>query len=152
MNTMKKYFSVVMIVTLALLDVYGTADAQRRNDRDVRDALRNHNSKIDDLEYNLRYQMQTTSRSNAQVSQAMDDIRDLRDATKDFEDNLYRRRENGDDVERIIAAAQQIEQTLARLEQSYANRPVKDIRRTYFTVVPQRGGYTFAVTRQTYFR
>ncbi|REJ93044.1 MAG: hypothetical protein DWQ34_10965 [Planctomycetota bacterium] len=47
---------------------------------------------------------------------------------------------------------QKTEQQLARLERSYANRSVKEIRRTYFTVVPQGNGYSFAVTRQLYFR
>lgn len=46
----------------------------------------------------------------------------------------------------------QTEQLLARLELSFANRAAKDIRRTYFVVVSQRNGYTFAVTRQTYLR
>lgn len=41
-------------------------------------------------------------------------------------------------------------QLLGTIEQQYANRSAKEIRRTYFVVVPQGGGYTFAVTRQTY--
>ena len=47
---------------------------------------------------------------------------------------------------------QKTEQLLARLERSYANRSVKEIRRTYFTVVRQGNGFSFAVTRQLYFR
>lgn len=43
-------------------------------------------------------------------------------------------------------------QLLGTIEQNYANRSAKDIRRTYFAVVPQGGGFTFAVTRQTYLR
>lgn len=41
-------------------------------------------------------------------------------------------------------------QLLGTIEQNYANRPAKEIRRTYFVVNPQGGGYTFVVTRQTY--
>lgn len=44
------------------------------------------------------------------------------------------------------------EQLLARLEQSYANRSPREIRRTYFVVVPQGNSFTFAVTRQQYLR
>ena len=44
------------------------------------------------------------------------------------------------------------EQLLARLERDYRNRSVKEIRRTYFTVIPQGNGFAFAVTRQLYFR
>ena len=43
-------------------------------------------------------------------------------------------------------------QLLGTIEQNYANRSAKDIRRTYFVVTPQGGGYTFTVTRQTYLR
>ena len=44
------------------------------------------------------------------------------------------------------------EQLLARLELAYANRPVKEIRRTYFTVRSDGNGYKFVVTRQLYLR
>src|SRR5205085_12270420 len=101
----------------------GIADAQRRNDRDVRDALRSLNSKIDDLENDLRYRAQSTSTPNGEVSGAMDDIRSLRDATRQFEDNMYRHRENGDDVNRIIDAARPISDFL-RVNQQ--NRRVED--------------------------
>jgi hypothetical protein len=46
----------------------------------------------------------------------------------------------------------QTEQLLAQAERSYANRPEREIRRTYFVIVPRGGGYSFAVTHQTYFR
>jgi hypothetical protein len=42
------------------------------------------------------------------------------------------------------------ENTLAQLELAYRNRPVKQIRRTYFAVEPEGTGYRFAVTRQIY--
>lgn len=44
------------------------------------------------------------------------------------------------------------EQLLLRLERSYANRSPREIRRTYFVVIPQGNSFTFAVTRQQYFR
>ena len=44
------------------------------------------------------------------------------------------------------------EALLARLEREFANRPVDQIRRTYYVVSPERGGYQFKVTRQSYFR
>lgn len=42
------------------------------------------------------------------------------------------------------------ENLLAQLEASYRNRPVKQIRRTYFVVEPEGQGYRFSVTRQIY--
>lgn len=43
-------------------------------------------------------------------------------------------------------------QLLGTIEQNYANRSSKEIRRTYFAVIPQGSGFSFAVTRQTYLR
>lgn len=45
-----------------------------------------------------------------------------------------------------------VEQMLARLELGYRNRPVEQIRRTYFVVEQEGDGYKFVVTRQTYFQ
>ena len=47
---------------------------------------------------------------------------------------------------------QQTEQRLLRLEKGYADREFQDIRRTYFEVVKQGGGYDFKVTQQSYLR
>lgn len=41
-------------------------------------------------------------------------------------------------------------QLLGTIEHRYANRSAKEIRRTYFVVMPEAGGFTFAVTKQTY--
>jgi hypothetical protein len=52
-----------------------------------------------------------------------DDIRILRDSVREFEDNLDRRRENRDDVNRMIDAARRIDQFLKECPQ---NRRVED--------------------------
>lgn len=44
------------------------------------------------------------------------------------------------------------EEQLAKLEHDYANRPTRDIRRTYFSVEPKGAKFEFVVTRQAYFR
>jgi len=44
------------------------------------------------------------------------------------------------------------ERLLLRKERSYANRPVTQIRRTYFVVRRKGSAYEFVVTRQRYFR
>lgn len=100
-----------------------SVDAQRRNDRDIRDAVRSLNSKIEDFEYNLRYQMQSSSANNTRVADVSDEIRDLRDAVQQFQDNYDRRRENRDDVNRIAEAARRVEQFLKANPQ---NRRVED--------------------------
>jgi septal ring factor EnvC (AmiA/AmiB activator) len=78
------------------LGLAGIAEAQKRNDKDIRDAVRSLDSKIDDFESNLRYQMQSSSQNNGQIADAGDEIRDLRDSVQHFQDNYDRKRENRD--------------------------------------------------------
>lgn len=101
----------------------GLVNAQRRNDRDIRDALRSLSSKLDDFEQNARYQMQSSSTNNGQVADLSDNVRTLRDSVMDFQDNFDRRRENRDDVNKIIDAAQRISSFLSSNPQ---NRRVED--------------------------
>ena len=48
--------------------------------------------------------------------------------------------------------SRELETLLTKTETSFANRVVKDIRRTYFKVQPAGSGYEFVVTRQLYTR
>src|SRR5438046_1083111 len=124
MNNRIRIFSTAAAMVLGLLLTSdGIADAQSRNDREVRDALRSLNSRIEDFENDLGYRMQTTSSPNGQVSGVMNNIRSLRDATRGFEDNLYQHRENRDDVNHILAAAKPID---AFLRANPQNRQVDD--------------------------
>jgi hypothetical protein len=43
------------------------------------------------------------------------------------------------------------ENLLAVREKAYSNRPIRQIRRTFFTVISSGGGYDFEVTRQVYY-
>lgn len=108
---MKKLTNKLIYITLfsaIILGVTTAADAQRRNERDIRDSLRSLNSKLDDFEYNLRNQTQNNSGSRDDLSAMEDNIRALRDAIYDFQDNFDRKRENRDDVKKIVDAAQAI--------------------------------------------
>ncbi len=106
--------------------VFGTASmahAQARNEREVRDALRSLSSRIDDFEYDLRYQMQSSSQNGDELADVADDIRDLRDSVKQFQNNFDRRRENRDDVASIVTSARQINTFISASGQ---NRRVTD--------------------------
>ena len=123
MNRFKKTFSLSLVVMSMLLGIAGLADAQRRNDRDIRDSLRSLNSKIDDFEQNARYQMQSSSSNNGQIADLSDNVRALRDRVQQFQDNFDRRRENRDDVNEIVDAARRINEFLGTNPQ---NRRVED--------------------------
>jgi TolA-binding protein len=116
-------FLTAILTTLALgLGLAGAASAQR-NERDIRDAIRALNSKLDDFEYNLRYQMQTNSEANTQITGVADDIRALRDRIYELNQNVDRRRDNRDDMNRIVGAALRVNETMQTVT---ANRRIQD--------------------------
>ncbi|MFN2502545.1 MAG: hypothetical protein ABR530_11120, partial [Pyrinomonadaceae bacterium] len=123
MNKIRNRFLLSVVTASMMLGFVGSADAQRRNERDVRDAVRSLNSRLDDFEYNLRDQMRSISAPDGQIAAATDDIRNLRDSVQRFEENLDRRRENRDDVNNIVAAARQVDSFLQANPQ---NRRVQD--------------------------
>lgn len=123
MKSHKTSIWTALMVAVFVLSGVGTADAQRRNERDIRDTIRSLNSRIDDLEYNLREHMRSNSEANTDVQFAGDVMRELRDAVRDFEQNFDRRRENRDDVNRIISKARHMGDVLTRYP---SNRRIED--------------------------
>src|SRR6187455_1917470 len=113
MQRIRETFSLSIVVVSMVLGMVGIADAQKRNDKDIRDAVRILNSRIEDFETNLRYQMQSSSASTGQVSAVSDSIRSLRNNVQHFQDSYDRKRETRDDVNEIIAAALRIEDFLS---------------------------------------
>jgi hypothetical protein len=112
MKRTKSFLTAAVMAAAVIFGIAGVADAQRRNDRDLRDAVRALNTKLDDFETNLRYHMQSNSEAQVQITGVTDDIRALRDAVQDYEENLNRRRENRDDVGKIITAARRVNETM----------------------------------------
>jgi uncharacterized protein YqeY len=84
------------------------ATGQRKNDRVVRDTIRSLNSKIDDFEANYEYQLKSSSADQEEIDYLRGDVRQLKDSLNDFESNLDARRENMDDVTRVIDSASTI--------------------------------------------
>ncbi len=123
MKSFKNRMSFSVVILSMVVGLSGLAAAQKRNDRDIRDAVRSLNSKIEDFETNLRYQMQSNSSNNSQVSAISGDIRALRNTIQQFQDLYDRKRENRDDVGSIVGAAQRIDQFIQSNPQ---NRRVED--------------------------
>ncbi|HVF47130.1 MAG TPA: hypothetical protein VNA17_06160 [Pyrinomonadaceae bacterium] len=123
MKRIRYTFTVSLVVMSMVLGLASLNHAQRRNDRDIRDAVRSLNSTIDDFEYNLRYQLESGSADNGRVASVAQDIRELRDSVRRFQDNFDRRRDNRDDVNDIAAAARRVDQFVSNTSQ---NRRVQD--------------------------
>ena len=123
MKNLKNTLSFTVMILSLVLGLTGLASAQKRDDRDIRDAVRSLNSKIEDFETNLRYQMQSTSANGDQLSDVTSDIRALRNSVQQFQDYYDRKRENRDDVNSIVAAARRIDEFMRSSRQ---NQRVED--------------------------
>lgn len=123
MKNLKNSLSFTVMILSLVLGLSGLASAQKRDDREIRDAIRSLNSKIEDFETNLRYQMQSTSASGDQLSDVTSDIRALRNSVQQFQDYYDRKRENRDDVSSIVAAARRIDEFMRSSRQ---NQRVED--------------------------
>ncbi len=110
MRSIKNTFSLSLVVLSLVLASAGLADAQKRNEKEVRDSIRSLNTNIDNFEYDLRYQMQSNSSNDGQLSDVSGDIRTLKDSVSQFQKNLDQRRENRDDVNQIVSSARPIDQ------------------------------------------
>jgi hypothetical protein len=118
MKRIASMFSVFAVVGMVFLGLAGQADAQRRNERETRDIIRNLNSKVDDFKYNLDYQLKSASMDPQSVTDVSTDLHDLKDRIAAFETNFNAKRENRDDVSDVVRAANNIEEFLEDNQQS----------------------------------
>lgn len=88
-----------------------TVDAQKRNEREVRDLIRSLNAQIDDFQYGLDYELDNNS-GGIQASPVSRKLDKVKDAVIAFDSNFQRKRENDADVNDIVTAAQQVEADL----------------------------------------
>lgn len=123
MRETKKFVAAMAFLVAFVLGTAGIADAQRRDERDTRDAVRALMSKLDDFESNLRYQMQSSSANSRNLNDIQGRIRGVRDTVRRFQENFDRKRENRDDVTAIATAARKVEEFLETYPQ---NRRVED--------------------------
>lgn len=113
MKRFTKFFSVYTVLGLMVLGLAGPADAQWRNEREVRDIVRNLNSKVDDFKYNLEYQLKSSSADQQAIRDISNDLGGLQDSISAFETNLDGKSENRDDIAEIVDAAKTVASTLA---------------------------------------
>ncbi len=110
---MRKYRNALSLAACFAALLFGSvsfASAQIHSDRDVRDALRSMNSKLDDFDANMRNQ--TDSSSSGSGDRIAKQIDDLRSAISHFQDKLDSHRDSDRDVEQIVNAAAVIDDFL----------------------------------------
>src|SRR5688572_19012214 len=118
-------FAALFAVSLGLAV---SADAQTRNQREVRDLVRSLSAQVDDFQYGLEYELRNNSAgSRTTANQLNSNLRRLQDAVAAFDDNFQSKRENRNDVNDIVAAASNVESSLGsinlnrRLETDWAD-------------------------------
>nr|HQU92929.1 hypothetical protein [Pyrinomonadaceae bacterium] len=116
---MKRFSNAFLSLAAIFTVVVGlglSAEAQTRNQREVRDLVRSLTAQVDDFQYGLEYELKNNaagSRSNA--SELNNGLRQLQDAVTAFDDNFQSKRENRNDVNDIIAAASVVERGLGSI-------------------------------------
>lgn len=124
MNRNVNIVGMCAVLAAFILGNAGISNAQKRNDREVRDAVRSLSSKVDDLDYTLNYQLKSNSASRDTVGEVSNDILVLKNSVRDFQANFDQKRENKSDVERVVDAARSLD---AFLRTNPQNRHIGDI-------------------------
>jgi len=106
MKNVRSFFAALTAVVLLCTSV---AQAQNRNERQVRDLIRSINSQVDDFRFKLDYQLESSSAGRRVIDEARMSIGNLEDKMAAFQDNFDRRRENRSDINEIITAARDVE-------------------------------------------
>jgi hypothetical protein len=108
MNSLVKRFSAVLAAAVLVTGLFGSANAQR-NERQVRDMIRSLSSQVDNFQYSLEDEMRRSSANSQDVDDISRSLSNLQDKVSAFEDNFNQRRENRDDVNGIVTAAQDVD-------------------------------------------
>jgi hypothetical protein len=112
MRRFRNLLSVYAAIGLMVFGIAGQVDAQRRNEREVRDIIRNLTAKIDDFQYGLDYQLKSSSVNRQDIDGVTRSLRELQDKVDEFDRNFAQRRENRDDVNAIVSAAKGVDSFL----------------------------------------
>lgn len=109
MSRFRSVFAVYVAIGLMLCGFAAQTNAQRtRNEKEIRNIVRNLNSKVDDFRYSLQYGLKNSSVDDQDADTAENYLSTLDGKIRDFENNLNQRRENADDVSDILNAAKGI--------------------------------------------
>ena len=105
---MKRIISSFVSLALVTTLIAGSAAAQQRSDREIRDIVRTLNSQIDDLQYDVEFEEKNNG-GGSQMKAAWQAVDELADKVVVFEENLLARRENRGDVDQMLSAARKVD-------------------------------------------
>ena len=99
---MKKLTTTVSLIAMLALGTFA------QNNRQIQDAVRSLNSKLDDIEQSFQGQMRSNSVPQGQIDVLKDDVQNLRDSVADLQQNLDRHRDNRKDAQKVVDSAQRL--------------------------------------------
>ncbi|HEY8563724.1 MAG TPA: hypothetical protein VIL74_25320 [Pyrinomonadaceae bacterium] len=106
MSRFRSVLAAYLTIGLMLCGLAAQTNAQRaRNEREIRNVVRNLDSKIDDLRYSLEFGLKNSRVDDRDADAVQNYVVTLDGKVNDFEENLNQRRENADDVNDILNAA-----------------------------------------------
>jgi len=111
-----KQLAAVAAVLFMVFGTAGLANAQRRNERQIRDLVRSLNAQIDEFQYGLNRHLLSTSSPGG--DDASKNIRNLQMKVDDLDENLNSRKDNRDDIHAIIQAAKEVDVFMANNPQN----------------------------------
>jgi hypothetical protein len=112
---MKSIVSKAAAITAVFILVTGFSGlvSAQRNERQIRDLIRSLNSQVDNFQYTIDNEFRGVSRQDAE--DASRSVNNLQEKLSDFEENFNEQRENREDVNAIITAAQDVEGLFRRV-------------------------------------
>ncbi|MFL6373427.1 MAG: hypothetical protein ACJ73D_02055 [Pyrinomonadaceae bacterium] len=139
---MKKLITTISLVAMLTIGAFA------QNNRNIQDAVRSLNSKLDDIEQSFQNQMRSNSVPQGQIDVLRDDVNDLRSAVRDLQNNLDRHRDNRNDARKVVESAQRLNDVMGdiasnrQMERDWqtAHDQVDRIAREYGVVVNSWNG------------
>jgi hypothetical protein len=106
MNRFRGIFSVYLMIGFMVFGLFAQANAQNRNEREVRDLTRQLNNKVDSFQNVLSNQLRRNSKIERQDKEKLeDDVQNVKDDIRGFETSFNRQRETANDVTKILESA-----------------------------------------------
>jgi len=102
-------FSAVLTALILSIGLFGSANAQQRNERQVRDLVRSLSSQVDSFQYSVEDDMRRSSANQQDIDQLSVSLTKLQGKISTFDENLGQRRENRQDINEIVTAANDVE-------------------------------------------
>src|SRR5437764_11747092 len=100
--------AVIFAAMVVAIGLFGTVSAQK-SEKQVRDLVRSLSSQVDNFQYTVEDDMRRNSANEQDIDALSVSLSNLQIKISEFEDNVSQRRENRDDVNAMITAAQNIE-------------------------------------------